>query len=160
MKAVEITKIDFSPFGILYDMNDYKDNININHSAGEGWEDTNTVFPILDSAAGLGYTLGSECPFTTKSMERHFHTQEALMCAGEPIIFLVARATDNEPPDAKDVLPILLKPGQIAVLHRKTWHSSAHGQSSQSHYYWLALCYKNEPTEWVEIKNGPITVES
>ncbi|MDR2816547.1 MAG: ureidoglycolate lyase [Proteiniphilum sp.] len=160
MQAVEITHIDFSPFGIVYDMNDYQNNVNINHSNGEGWEDTNTAFPIIDSLASLGYTLGTGCPFTAAMMERHEHTQEVLMCAGEPIIFLVAKATEENQPDAKDVVPVLLKPGQIAVLHRKTWHSAAHGQNAETHYYWMALCYKNEPTEWVEIKNGPVVVEN
>jgi ureidoglycolate lyase len=159
MKAVEITEIDFSPYGIVYDMNYPENNININYSAGEGWEDANTVFPIIDTPASLGYTAGSGCPFTTTMMEKHDHTQEVLMCHGEPVIFLVAKNTGEKAPDAKDVIPMLLKPGQIAVLHRRTWHSSAHGQNGKTHYYWMALCYKNEPTEWVEIKNGPITVE-
>jgi ureidoglycolate lyase len=159
MRAIAITDIDFSPFGILYNMNDHGNTITINHTAGEGWEDANTLFPILDTPASLGYTLGSGCPFVATMMEKHDHTQEVLMCHGEPIIFLVAEKTNADAPDAKNVIPVLLRPGQIAVLHRKTWHSSAHGLNGNTHYYWMALCYRNEPTEWAEIRNGPITVE-
>ncbi|MDR2008852.1 MAG: ureidoglycolate lyase [Bacteroidales bacterium] len=160
MKPVEISSIDFSDYGIFYDMlNPSANNPNINFSAGEGWEDSNTIFPVVDTLTNIGFTTGTGCPFTTTMMERHAHTQEALFCAESPIVFLVAKANDLPEPDANDVLAVLLKPGQLAVLHRNTWHSSAHGLEKKCLYYWLALCYKNEPTEWKDIKNGPVYVE-
>lgn len=159
MKAVEISKIDFSPYGVFYNMNE-PNSENINRSAGEGWEDTNTAMPVIDTQASIGYTLGSGCPFTASMMERHYHTQEALFCAGAPVVFLVAKASEENAPRAADLVPVILKPGEIAVLHRKTWHSSAHGLNGKTHYYYLALCYKNEPTEWKEITGGPVYVEA
>jgi len=160
MKPIEITSIDFSEYGIFYDMLDTnKLNPNINRSSGDGWKDSNTVIPIIDTHANIGFTIGTSCPFTATMMERHAHTQEALFCSDSPIVFLVSKATNLNEPLAEDVLPVILMPGQIAVLHRNTWHSSAHGLKKSCLYYYLALCYKNEPTEWKDIKNGPIRVE-
>jgi ureidoglycolate lyase len=160
MKAVEISSIDFSCFGILYDMTVLSgSNLNINHSSGVDWKDSNTTIPIIDTLAHIGYTIGSGCPFTTTMMEKHQHTQEALFCAGNPIIFLLGEDLGKKSPNAKDIIPVILRPGQIAVLHRNVWHSSAHGLINETAYYYLALCYKNEPTEWKEISNGPVAVE-
>jgi ureidoglycolate lyase len=160
MEAVEISLIDFSEYGIFYDMNNLTElSRNINCSSGQDWKDMNTAIPIIDTYAHIGYTTGSGCPFTANMMERHHHTQEALFCAGSPIVFLVSKASELDAPRACDVLPVILRPGQIAVLHRNVWHSSSHGLNGECSYYYLALCYKNEPTEWKEIINGPITIE-
>lgn len=160
MKPVEITSINFQEFGILYNMTSPSNGTGwVNQSSGDGWEDTNTAIPVIDSLASLGYTFGSRVPFTAYEMERHMHTQEALFCQDEPIVFLVAPATNENAPNAKEILPVLLRPGQVAVLHRGVWHSSAHGLTKPAYYYWMALCYKNEPTEWQPINGGPIHVE-
>lgn len=161
MKAVEISSINFQKYGILYDMKgEGFGNGLVNRSSGDGWSDANTAIPVIDTTGTLGYTIGSGTPFTTTQMERHLHTQEALFCAADPIIFLVAEATENDaPPKAEQVTPVLLRSGQIAVLHRGVWHSSAHGISSDAQYFYLALAYQNEPTVWRDIIGGPISVE-
>ena len=42
-RAVEITEIDYRRYGILYNLSgDGVDTGNTNHSAGDGWEDTDT----------------------------------------------------------------------------------------------------------------------
>lgn len=161
MKPIEATSINFSEYGILYDMVAPENGSGrVNQDSGDGWEDSNTAIPVIDTLASLGYTLGSAAPFTASEMERHFHTQEALFCQDEPIIFLVAPACKETSPNINDVVPILLKPGTIAVLHRGVWHSSAHGLTKPTRYYYLAQCYKNEPTEWQHITGGPVYVDS
>lgn len=161
MEALEITAINFEEYGILYSMDERVPGQGaVNFSSGDGWKDANTAMPVIDTRASLGYTLGGGAPFTVSEMERHQHTQEALFCAGAPIIFLVAPASELPYPAAADVKAVILRPGQVAVLHRGVWHSSAHGLYDAAQYYYLALCYKNEPTEWVTIQDGPIVVEA
>jgi ureidoglycolate lyase len=160
MKAVEITSLDFSRYGIFYSMTESKNgSVNINHSTGPDWEDYNTSIPVIDTLAHIGYTTGSGCPFMADMMERHLHTQEALFAAGTPVVFLVAEDRGTASPNAGDVVPVILRPGHIAVLHRNVWHSSAHGLDKAAFYYYLALCYRNEPTEWKKITGGPVNVE-
>ena len=61
-------------------------------------------------------------------------------------------------PRAEDVIPVIVRPGQVAVLHRRTWHSAAHGIGEEAYYHYLALVYKNEPTTWSDIQGGPVRV--
>ena len=161
MEVVEIASINFEEYGILYNMNEHVSGKGIvNFSSGDGWKDANTAIPVIDTQASLGYTIGSSVPCTVSEMERHQHTQEALFCAGMPIIFLIASESGSPFTKAADVKAVILRPGQVVVLHRGVWHSSAHGLCDTTQYYYLALCYKNEPTGWAEIEGGPITIES
>jgi ureidoglycolate lyase len=161
MKAIEITAMDFSDYGIFYDMvNPENGSPNVIHSSGDGWKDGYTTFPVIDTLAHLGFTLGTGTPFTVEEMERHQHTQEALFCAGSPIVFCVAKASEETAPQSSEIKAVILQPGQVAVLHRSVWHSSAHGLKGETLYNWLALCYENEPSVWQKIIDGPITVEA
>lgn len=159
-RAAELTDIDYSRFGILYNLSGAgADTGNTNHSAGDGWEDTDTNCSLLDTPGALGYTLGSGTPFEAEEMERHLHTQEAQIPAGEPMVFCLAPACDGAP-RAEDVIPVILRPGYVFVIHRAVWHSSSHGLNGPTRYYWQALAYENEPTVWEKIAGGPVRVES
>lgn len=156
--AVEIGAIDFSPYGIVCDMRaDAPASHLVERSAGDGWRDANTTQPLIDTPGALGYTVGSGTPFVARDMEMHLHTQEALFPTDRPIVFLVARACEGAP-RAEDVIPVIVRPGQVAVLHRRTWHSAAHGIGEEAYYHYLALVYKNEPTTWSDIQGGPVRV--
>lgn len=156
IQAMEITDIDFTPFGHLLDMR--KGGKGIKKSSGVGWTDCFTLDPLIDTQASLGNTCGSASPFTAKEMERHFHTQEALFCMDEPIVFLLATPGLAPQPKAEDIRAVILRPGQAVVLERMVWHSSAHGLTRQAYYYWSAHSYEGEPTEWQLIDNGPVEV--
>lgn len=158
LEAGEIADVDFSPFGFVYHMEaDGKNTGGVRFASGDGWEDAHTAFPLLDTSGSLGYTLGTGTPFVLREMERHLHTQEALFPIDQPIVFCVARAGESAP-RLEDVLPVILRPGYVAVLHRATWHSSAHGLFSETHYHWMALSYANEPTVWMDLADGPARV--
>jgi ureidoglycolate lyase len=160
MKPVDITSIDFDTFGILYDMTiPSTGKAAVNRSFGDGWEDSHTDNPIIDTFANLGYTTSKSTPFSAHEMERHMHTQEALFCDGEPIIFLIAPPSDEDAPNRDNVIAVLLNPGMVAVLNRGVWHSAAHGLKWNTGYYYLAHCYRDEPTEWRPITGGPIYVK-
>ncbi|MEG2287695.1 MAG: hypothetical protein RR951_08220 [Ruthenibacterium sp.] len=159
-QAVEITSIDFNSYGILYNMSGSGISTgNTNHSSGDGWEDTDTAVPLLDTQGALGYTRGSKTPFTVTEMERHLHTQEAQIPIAQPIVFCVAPAGE-QPPKAEEVIPVILRPGYVFVLHRCVWHSASHGLESEAYYHWMALAYRNEPTVWQQIEGGPIAVHA
>lgn len=145
----------FSPYGIFYDLGvDGKAGAVI-RSAGEGYSDGYTEQPLIDRMGSLGMTCASAVPYIIEKMERHLHTQEAMMCAGESIAFLIATA-GGEAPEVADVQAFVLDPGQIVVLHRGTWHSPAFGIHGPAPYYWMAEAYEGEPTVWRSIAGGPV----
>lgn len=161
-QAVEMTAIDpveLAEYGILYNLSgEGEDTGNVNHSAGDGWEDTDTVGSLLDTLGTLGRTKGCGAPFTAVEMERHEHTQEAQIPAAEPIVFCMAKACQGAPL-TEDIIPVILRPGYVFVLHRGVWHSASHGLLGDTYYYWMALAYQNEPTLWADIADGPVRVE-
>lgn len=158
-KAVDITSIDYSEYGILFNMSgEGADTGNTNHSSGEGWDDVDTSVPLLDTLARLGYTWSEKQPFIAREMEKHSHTQEAQIPIDQPIVFCMAKAC-NGAPKAEDVIPIILRPGYVFVLHREVWHSASHGLYQDGKYHWMAQVYDNEPTVWKDIEGEPIYVE-
>lgn len=157
LKAIDITTMDFSPYGRVHNMR--QGGPGLHKGEGDGYSDVCTASALIDTEASLGYTVSVPVPFTAAAMERHAHTQEAQLCAEEPIVFLVAPPTEgNRPPRAEDVTAVLLPQGYVAVLERHVWHSASHCAHSQKPYYWLAWVYDGEPTEWMEIDGGPVEV--
>ncbi|KQL49651.1 hypothetical protein AN963_07980 [Brevibacillus choshinensis] len=155
VKAVPVSSIDFSKYGTYYHM---KENTsNVWHSQGEGWEDSRTNKPLINTPGTLGFTLGSPAPCMVSTMERHLHTQEALFCLSEPIVVALAISSDNEQPHASDIEAVLIQPGEVIVLNEGVWHDACHGINKSSHYYWMAT-ESDEPTEWVGISGGPIAL--
>jgi ureidoglycolate lyase len=158
-KPIEVFDIDFEPYGILFNMtNTGKGTGNVNQWDGPDWHDTNTMFPLIDTLGYLGRVLGTGSPVVVTEMERHLHTQEALFPTDQPIIFAIAAASDDAP-HIENITPVILRPGYVAVLHRGTWHSSAHGVDGDAYYHYLALVYTNEPTTFASITGGPLEVE-
>lgn len=145
----------FQPYGTVYDLMADSPAHNVIKSAGDGYRDSFIANALIDRPGSLGMTSASPLPYNIGRMERHLHTQEAMMCAGEPIAFLVAPAM-TEPPAAADVRAFLLMPGQVVVLHRGTWHSAAYGIHGPASYYWMAEAYDEEPTIWKPIEMGPV----
>lgn len=160
-KAIEITQLlpeTLEKYGTLYNMTQNGgDTHNVSFSAGDGWSGADTTRPLIDTIGAFGYTNGSGTPFVCREMERHLHTEEAQIPLQEPICFCMALSGTEEPAQ-EDVIPVILRPGYIFVLHRGTWHSASHGIGRDSHYYWMAWVYRNEPTVWRTLKGGPIVV--
>ncbi len=155
-----ITSIEFARYGALIDMTAPTDGgRKVNFGAGDGYKDAHTDLPVIDTPASLGMTIGDALPARFDAMERHFHTQEALFGAEEPIAFLLSVAGD-EGPHADDVVAVTLPPGMLAVLDRGVWHSAARGLSRPTRYFYLAHCYADEPTEWRAIAGGPVSLEA
>lgn len=158
--AVDITEIDYKPYGILFNLSgEGLQTNNTNTSQGQGWTDVDTAIPVLDSVARLGYTFSEKQPFVVVEMEKHSHTQEAQLPTDQPIIFCMAKAGEHAPL-AEDIIPVILRPGYVFVFHRETWHSASHGLNHNGSYHWMAQVYENEPTVWQNIADGPVYISA
>lgn len=155
IKAVPVSSIDFSKYGTYYPMNEKTSNVW--HSQGEGWTDSRTNKPLIDTPGSLGFTLGSPAPCSVHTMERHLHTQEALFCLADPIVVALANSGDSEQPHVTDIEAVIISPGEVIVLNNGIWHDACHGLKQSAHYYWMAT-ESEESAEWVEITGGPITL--
>ncbi len=159
MKALDLANLDFSAYGTIYDLSGGNLGCDaIQSASGDGWSNVNTLDPLLDTKCSIGLTVGSGLPFTADQMERHLHTQEAMYCAGGPVAVLVCVPGDE--PRAELCVPVIIRPGQVIVVERGVWHTPAHGLNGKEPYYWQALCYDDEPTVWMDIAGGPVTVEA
>lgn len=154
LRPEALTREGFAPFGNFFDLRTGGLEGGVIRSAGAGYTDGYTQQPLIDRPGNLGMTIGSAVPYVVEKMERHLHTQEAIMCAGEPIAFLVAPGGDA--PAGAAAQAFLLEPGQVAVLDRGTWHSPAFGLQGPAAYYWMAEAYDGEPTVWKAIEGGPV----
>lgn len=135
--AKKINRTDFAPYGTYYSMYDAAEGVS--HTRGDSYEDHMTRRPLIDTFAHLGLTVGSGAPCRIISMEKHSHTQEAILCMAEPIIFCVAAYHGDAAPRAADLRAFLMEPGDIAVIEREVWHDACHGLGHSASYYWVAL---------------------
>ena len=92
-------------------------------------------------------TTASPLPCVVSQAERHFHTDELLLPAGQPLCFLLAKA-DCDAPAPQDMTAVILRPGMAFLIKKGVWHSAAHGFGTPAPYYYIADVYSGEPTVW------------
>jgi len=159
IKAQDITETDYGKYGKLFNLSgEGADTGNTNYSEGEGWSDTDTAVPLIDTTGRLGYTFAKKAPFELHEMERHSHTQEAQILSDQPVVLCVAEYR-GERPLAEDVEAVIIRPGQVFVLDRDVWHTAAHGLLHDGRTYWMADVFDGEPTFWENIEGGPVYIE-
>lgn len=146
--ARRIDAAGFAPFGRCYNM--YNARSGVSHTRGEAFEDHMTLDALVDTRVHLGLTVGSAAPCALRSMEKHSHTQEAILCMAEPLILCVAESEGDAPPRAEDVRAFLLQPGDVAVIEREVWHDACHGLGRDVAYYWLAMAGET-PAIWEKV---------
>lgn len=163
LQALPVTAEDFAPFGRVHAMvpalqpEDPAARLVV--SSGDGWSDVYTANPLISTNGSLGMTLGSGAPFSTRRMERHLGTEEALFTAGSPVVLAVAAPTDAGQPNAADVRAFVINPGTAVVLHQGTWHDACHGVDGDAYYYWMATCGGDGGSTWTDVADGPVHVE-
>ena len=139
--AEPVSPDTFAPFGKLYNLRFDADclpcakspcdkkNLDSGHgvvrSKGTDYTDGYTKRPLIDRPGNLGMTQTEAVPHDIIQMERHLHSEEAMMCAGWPVAFIVAPAGDV--PAGLHAKAFILSPGQVVVLYKGTWHSPATG---------------------------------
>lgn len=148
----------FAPYGRVFDLA-APDSDGIKHMSGDGWTDGFTLSPLIDGRGHLGMTQGPAAPWLARQMERHPKTEEALFCAGAPIVLAVAPGGEAEAPLAGTIEAFVIQPGQVAVMNRGVWHDACRGLNGPTPYYWMAICGLG-PDPWVEIAGGPVEVRT
>ena len=116
LMAVPIRDFDFTSYGTYYRMPDACEGVS--HTLAAAYEDHMTRSPLIDTPAHLGLTFGAAAPCPVTSMEKHSHTQEAILCMAEPVILCVAASNGGAPPRACDLRAVILYPGDVAVMDR------------------------------------------
>ena len=114
LKVVDARTIDFTPYGKLFNLR--AEGEGLCYSCAADYTGSYTAAPVIDTLGSLGYTKSAGLPFTAEQMERHGHTQEAQIPESQPIVFLVAPATDAPRPNAKDVKAVMIPKGYVAAL--------------------------------------------
>ncbi|MPM38222.1 Ureidoglycolate lyase [bioreactor metagenome] len=148
IKAEFMTFDNFSTYGSFFDM--LEDKMYVKHFQNEVYNDHMTDTPLIDTNGHLGYTYGSAAPYICTVMEKHDHTQEAIFCAGEPIILCVAKSANDELPLSENIRAFILQPGQVAVINRNIWHDACRGLHKRCNYYYLATAGRM-PAEWKNV---------
>ena len=126
LMAVPIRDFDFTSYGTYYRMPDACEGVS--HTLAAAYEDHMTRSPLIDTPAHLGLTFGAAAPCPVTSMEKHSHTQEAILCMAEPVILCVAAS-----------------------------NGACRGLGRRAGYYYLATAGK-QPAVWVDIQDGPVTL--
>lgn len=158
VQASELTAEGFAPFGRVHDLVG-GDSAGVQRMAGEGWTDGFTLAPLIDGRGHLGMTRGPAAPWLACQMERHPLTEEALFCAGAPIVLAVAPAGEGDAPLSATVEAFIIRPGQVAVMNRGVWHDACRGLTGPTAYHWMAICGLG-PDPWVGIAGGPVEVRA
>lgn len=156
---VEITDIDWSPYGRLLPLNGEAAHVGTTTRwEGADYVSYETNQALLDTVGTLGRTTSSALPCMISQLERHLHTEEAQIPVAEPIVLLVGQANE-EVPTAAQLKAVIVRPGMVFVLARGVWHSASHGLNRSEPYLWQAWVYPNEPSLWREIPDGPLQLQ-
>ncbi|MGF6257298.1 ureidoglycolate lyase [Ensifer sp. ZNC0028] len=155
--ARPVTPENFARFGKVYDLVDDLD-AQVIWTTGDGWHDGFTRIPLVEGSPRLGITRAPGAPWSCAAMERHLLTEEAIFCAGEPVVLAVAPASTADAPVAADIEAFIITPGRAVVMHRGVWHDACRGASGPTPYYWMAVCGLGE-SPWVPVEGGPRQIE-
>ncbi|MBD9529929.1 ureidoglycolate lyase [Paracoccus sp. PAR01] len=150
-----LTAAGFAAFGRVHDLG--VDGPDVRLTKGPDWLDGFTLPPLIDGRGHLGMTRAPAAPWTCRQMERHPLTEEALFCAGAPIVLAVAPPSAADAPDAAAIRAFVIQPGQVAVMNRNVWHDACRGLDGPAAYYWMAICGLG-PDPWVAPDAGPVEV--
>lgn len=158
LQAQPLTAAGFAAFGRVHDLRGRAD-VGIATANGDGWRESYTLAPLIDGQGHLGMTQGPSAPWDCWQMERHPRTEEALFCAGSPIVLAVAPAGKAPAPQADTLQAFILQPGQVAVMSRGVWHDACRGLNGPALYHWMAICGLG-PDPWVAVQGGPVKVQA
>lgn len=154
--AVELSEIDFSPFGTVVRL--AAGGPDVVTSTGDGWSGVFSAAPLMAGSGSLGYTTGVPAPCTFTTMEQHHHTKEALFAQAGPVVLAVAD-TPGPAPAAQDVVAVVIRPGDLVILDEGVWHDACHGLGVATPYYWFAVCDPQITDPWVPVEGGPVHLD-
>ncbi len=155
LAAIPIDPLDFSAFGRVFHL-----DVDGPDAVAEDVADVvdrYTREPVVTGEVHLGLTTGPALPFAVSRMERHPHTQEALICLDGPVALLLSDDPGTRP-TAASTRAFLVRPGQCISLHANIWHSVGMGAHGPSRYCWLAGVSGSPESPWAEMLDGPVRV--
>lgn len=154
-KPISIKEFDFSPYGRYWDLHKERG------VKTENYEAYMTIDPPVARPLRFGMTVcNNENRFAVDSMERHMSTEEVLFAGDKPIVLSIADSDPYSLPQAKDVVSLLLEPGDLVVMKPGIWHDACHAAEGSAQYYFLSYS-SSDPDEikWQPIQPGPVHVE-
>ncbi|RAZ72343.1 ureidoglycolate lyase [Mesorhizobium atlanticum] len=146
----------FARFGTVYDLDGGRDE-KVVWTDGNSWRDGFTHKPLISGSGHLGMTSGAAAPWRCAEMERHLGTEEAIFCAGAPVVLAVAPASAAPAPRRDEIEAFIVSPGQAVVMDRGVWHDACRGLTQPTAYFWMAICGLGA-SPWVPVEGGPLLV--
>lgn len=101
--------------------------------------------------------------FRSAQMERHVLGEEILLCGDQPMVLTVADSDPEDRPFAKDVRSFYMRPGDVVILNKGTWHDANHGVAGPCTYFFITEDTEGQPnreqeTQWVPIVPQEVSV--
>ncbi len=154
IRAERITKENFTPFGRYYNVFEERKTIT------EDFECYMLRELHVDEPMNFGITKCKAGDFNSVSMERHFLTEEPQFCGDGDMVLTVANSDPEKAPMEEDVRAFIMKPGDLAVLHKGIWHDANHGVDKDTMYYFMATnkAPDSRETEWIKVEPQPVHV--
>ena len=153
-KPISIKGFDFTPYGRYWDLHKERG------VKTEKYEAYMTIDPPVERALRFGLPVcDNGDTFGVDSMERHMSTEEVLFAGDKPIILSIANSDPYGMPQAKDVVSLLMEPGDLVVMKRGIWHDACHAVEGHAQYYFLS--YSNgdpDETAWKQIQPAAVQV--
>lgn len=153
IKAVPITKENFTPFGKYYNLKTYDV---LETSDFRCWV---TPEIVVNAPMNLGITICNPGDFDSISMERHLLTEEPQFCGDGLMVLTVANSDPWFAPRAEDVRAFIMGPGDLVVLAKGIFHDANHAVEKRTQYYFLAENADDpKEIEWHSILPEPVHV--
>ena len=152
-EIIDISKADLTQIGKIY-------HLDRAANSGVGWESTISSDPPVEGNCKIGFVRSIQLPVSVEKMEMHLTTEEAMIAASDDIVVALAPATGgkaDDAPDIKDLICVLLKPGDVLVVKKGVWHSACYGYCRPAMYYFMFEDL-NEPVIWTKIIDGPCEI--
>ena len=141
--AVDIDKIDFSPFGEHRRLTEVRDVFET-----ERYTCYVDFSRFLSGDWMIGYVRSGLLPEYCSKMEKHKRDQSLMVCGDFPMVLPLAPAGDpmdpEELPQADSVFAVVLYPGDVALLNPGVWHDACYGIRSEVRYHFLSKVYDTD----------------
>ena len=135
-KPISIKDFDFTPYGRYWDLHKERG------VKTEKYEAYMTIDPPVERALRFGLTVcDNGDTFEVDSM------------------LSIANSDPYGMPQAKDVVSLLMEPGDLVVMKRGIWHDACHAVEGHAQYYFLS--YSNgdpDETAWKQIQPAAVQV--
>ena len=164
MNVTELTAESFAPYGRLAEP--YGEKVT---KEGENWICYSPVdFVMPEAPMGIGIVYSDEFPEKITGMERHVSREEVLWPTTQELIMLVDLpiylGAEAAKPNVETTKAFRIKPGQVIIISRGTWHSPAFAVSGKAKYFFMVEKKKDmidqDDNPWISFQDDEsVTIE-